>query len=79
MGQGFLGVENSTTGRRWVGPEPEVERLGLAIAQTMDLPEIVGRVLAARGVTPEGAGDYLDPTLRALMPPRASIAVTLGP
>ncbi len=68
MGQGFLGVETSATGRRWVGPEPEVERLGLAIAQTMDLPEIVGRVLAARGVTPETAEDYLNPTLRALMP-----------
>jgi single-stranded-DNA-specific exonuclease len=68
VGQGFLGVESSATGRRWVGVAPEVERLGLAIAQTMDLPEIVGRVLAARGVTPEGAGDYLNPTLRALMP-----------
>jgi single-stranded-DNA-specific exonuclease len=68
VGQGFLGVETSATGRRWVGPEPEVERLGLAIAQTMDLPEIVGRVLAARGVTPETAEDYLHPTLRALMP-----------
>ncbi|MGR3717657.1 MAG: single-stranded-DNA-specific exonuclease RecJ [Thermohalobaculum sp.] len=78
MGQGvekgFLGVEKSATGRRWVGPGPEVERLGLAIAQTHDLPEIVGRVLAARGVVPETAADYLNPTLRALMPDPSVLA-----
>jgi single-stranded-DNA-specific exonuclease len=71
---GFLGVEHSATGRRWVGPGPEVERLGLAIAQTLELPEIVGRVLAGRGVTPEGAGVYLSPTLRALMPDPSVLA-----
>ena len=74
MGRDFLGVTKSATGRRWVGPEPEVERLGLAIAQTHDLPEIVGRVLAARGVVPETAADYLNPTLRALMPDPSVLA-----
>ena len=74
MGQGFLGVEHSATGRRWVGPGPEVERLGLAIAQTLEVPEIVGRVLAGRGVTPEGAEAYLNPTLRALMPDPSVLA-----
>ncbi len=78
MGQGveksFLGVEKSATGRRWVGPGLEVERLGLAIAQALELPEIVGRVLAARGVTPETAADYLNPTLRALMPDPSVLA-----
>jgi single-stranded-DNA-specific exonuclease len=72
--QSFLGVEHSATGRRWVGPGLEVERLGLAIAQTHGLPEIVGRVLAARGVTPEGAADYLNPTMRALMPDPSVLA-----
>ncbi|MDH3665504.1 MAG: single-stranded-DNA-specific exonuclease RecJ [Paracoccaceae bacterium] len=70
----FLGVERSATGRRWVGPGAEVERLGLAIAQAHGLPEIVGRVLAARGVTPEGAPDFLDPTLKALMPDPSALA-----
>jgi single-stranded-DNA-specific exonuclease len=74
VGQGFLGVEHSATGRRWVGPGPEVERLGLAIAQTLEVPEIVGRVLAGRGVTPEGAEAYLNPTLRALMPDPSVLA-----
>jgi len=72
--KGFLGVEKSATGRRWVGPAPEVERLGLAIAQALELPEIVGRVLAARGVVPETAADYLNPTLRALMPDPSVLA-----
>ena len=70
----FLNVEHSATGRRWVGPGPEVERLGLAIAQRLELPEIVGRVLAGRGVTPEDAEVYLNPTLRALMPDPSVLA-----
>ena len=32
------------------------------------MPEIVGRLLAARGVGLEAAADFLDPTLRALLP-----------
>ncbi|MEM7508725.1 MAG: single-stranded-DNA-specific exonuclease RecJ [Pseudomonadota bacterium] len=64
----ILNVERSTTGRRWTGPAPEVERMGLAIAQTAGLPEIVGRILAARDVLPEEAERYLTPTLRDLMP-----------
>ncbi len=45
----FLGVENSLTGKRWIGRDAD-DRQALAIAQRLDLPEIVGRVLAARGV-----------------------------
>ena len=74
MSAAFLGVEASVTGRRWVGPGAEVDRLGLAIAQTHDLPEIVGRILATRGVTPEGVADYLNPTLKALMPDPSDLA-----
>lgn len=70
----FLGVARSATGRRWVGPGPEVERLGLAIAQSTGLPEIVGRVLAGRGVLPETAEAFLNPTLRALMPDPSVLA-----
>ena len=66
--QAFLNVARSATGRRWVGPGAEAERIGLAIAQAEDLPEIVARVLALRGVAPAAAADHLAPTLRALMP-----------
>ncbi|MFC0409379.1 single-stranded-DNA-specific exonuclease RecJ [Roseomonas elaeocarpi] len=40
----------------------------MAIAQRLNLSEIVGRMLAARGVGPERAAEFLDPTLRATMP-----------
>ncbi len=63
----FLGVEQSLTGRRWVARESE-ERIAQAIAQQFELPELVGRLLAARGVTMDTAKDFLNPTLRALLP-----------
>ncbi|UFN49790.1 single-stranded-DNA-specific exonuclease RecJ [Roseomonas sp. OT10] len=62
-----LGVAQSVTGRRWVWRGGD-ERLGLAIAQRLAVPELVGRLLAGRGVSPEAAPDFLDPTLRALLP-----------
>jgi len=64
----FLNVEASVTGRRWLGPSAENERLGLAIAQAAGLPELVGRVLARRGVAPAEAAAFLAPSLRDLMP-----------
>ncbi len=64
----YLGVAHSLTGRRWIGPPAAVERMGLAIAQRAGLPEVVGRVLAGRGVAQEEAAAYLAPTLRDLMP-----------
>jgi single-stranded-DNA-specific exonuclease len=62
-----LGVGRSLSGRRWVWRTGE-DRVGLGIAQRLDLPEIVGRLLAARGVGIEAASNFLDPTLRALLP-----------
>jgi single-stranded-DNA-specific exonuclease len=49
-------------------------RAGLAIAQRLELPELVGRLLAARGVAPEAAADFLEPTLRALLPDPSVLA-----
>jgi len=69
----FLNVERSATGRRWVGPDAEAERRGLAVAQRTGLPEIVARVLAARDVAPEEAEAYLAPTLRDLTPDPLSL------
>lgn len=63
----FLGVERSLTGRRWRLRGGD-ERLALALAQRHGLPEIVGRVLAARGVGLEDVDGYLAPTLRGLLP-----------
>ena len=65
--EAVLGVESSLAGKRWRARLADV-RLGLALAQRLELPEIVGRVMAGRGVTVEGADAYLNPTLRALLP-----------
>ena len=45
----FLGVEGSVSGRRWVARLTD-ERSALALAQRLDLPDMLARVLAARGV-----------------------------
>ena len=62
-----LGVERSATGRRWVYRETD-DRIALALAQRLGLPEVLGRVLAARAVGVEEAEAYLNPTLRAALP-----------
>ncbi len=62
-----LGVERSLTGRRWVWRQSE-PRMAAALAQQLGLPEIVGRLLSARGVDLDSAGMFLEPTLRALLP-----------
>ena len=62
-----LGVRRSVTGRHWLQREAE-GRISLGIAQRLDLPEIVGRLLAARGVGLDDAAHFLEPTLRALLP-----------
>ncbi len=62
-----LGIARSLAGRRWVWRAAE-DRLGLGMAQRLGLPEIVGRLLAARGIDAADAADFLAPTLRALLP-----------
>ncbi|MCB8876460.1 single-stranded-DNA-specific exonuclease RecJ [Acidisoma silvae] len=69
--EAVLGVEASLSGRRWLwraGAETLPPHLGLGIAQKLDVPEIVGRLLAIRGIGIEEAVHYLTPTLRALLP-----------
>ncbi|MEO1291691.1 MAG: single-stranded-DNA-specific exonuclease RecJ [Pseudomonadota bacterium] len=69
----FLNVSQSLLGRRWVARDPAAERMGAAIAQQHRLPEIVGAILAARGVAIEEAAAYLNPTLRDLLPDPLSL------
>ena len=70
----YLGVGRSLTGRRWIGPSGQIERIAEGIAQITGLPGIVARLLASAGVSGEQADSYLSPTLRALMPDPASLA-----
>ena len=61
------GSSGSLSGRRWVWREAE-DRISLGIAQRLGVPEILGRMLAMRGVGVDAAADFLTPTLRALLP-----------
>jgi len=66
--QAYLNVESSATGRRWVGPDAEADRLTEAMMQQTGLPQALARLLVARGVPPEEAGRFLEPQLRDLLP-----------
>lgn len=65
----FMRVRTSVRGFAWRDrlAHDAVPR-AIAISQTQGFPELMGRVLAARGVTPEEAGTFLDPTVKSLMP-----------
>ena len=73
QGSAFLGVDASLTGRRWVGPSAEDDRLSEAMAQITGLPGAVCRVLARARVAPEAAAAYLAPSLRDLLPDPRSL------
>src|SRR5437763_2669478 len=63
----FLGVERSVCGRRWRTREPDLG-IAAAIAQRHGLPEIVGRLLAQRGIGIDEAPGFLAPRLRNQLP-----------
>ena len=69
----FLGVRESVRGLAWEHRLNErQENFAMAMAQTHGLPDLIARVLAGRGVEPENAPAFLDPTIRALLPDPAS-------
>ncbi|MGB6426939.1 MAG: single-stranded-DNA-specific exonuclease RecJ, partial [Methyloceanibacter sp.] len=70
----FLGVEQSVRGFRWTERlDPSRASTAMAIAQAHGLPELLGRVLAARGAEAATLAHYLDPSLRHLLPDPASL------
>src|SRR5471032_2779950 len=65
----FLGVSQSATGKLWRDRlDPRGAARALAIAQRYQLPEMLARVLAGRDVEIDAVEDFLDPTIRKLMP-----------
>jgi single-stranded-DNA-specific exonuclease len=71
----FLGVERSARGLKWVERlSPSQAYLAAAIAQRHDLPEIIGRILAARNVALDDVPTVINPTIRALCPDPATLA-----
>jgi len=67
MSAAVLGIERSLSGRRWRSRVQD-DRLALALAQRLAVPEVVGRVLAARGVALDRAERFLNPSLREDLP-----------
>ena len=65
----FLGVMHSARGLAWRERLPISDsNRATMISQRHGLPELLGRVIAARGITVDDTPVFLDPTLKALMP-----------
>ncbi len=67
-GNAFLGVDQSLTGRRWVGPGPDADRLAEAMAQKTGLEPALCRTMVRLGVAADDAERFLQPALRDLLP-----------
>ncbi len=71
----FLGVGQSVLGRAWRDRMTDLERAqSLAITQAHDLPDILARILAGRGVTAETTEAFLEPAIRDSMPDPSTLA-----
>ena len=70
---GYLGVDTSLSGRRWIGPDAAVERHAAALAQTTQHPPALCNVLARLGVLGIEVDKYLSPQLRDLLPDPRSL------
>ncbi len=72
--QAFLGVTLSATQKLW---RDRLDARGaakaLAIAQRYQLPEMLARVIAGRGIDIDAVDDFLDPTIRKLMPDPSTV------
>jgi len=70
----FLGVTRSATDRVW---RDRLDARGaaqaLAISQRYALPEMLARIIAGRGIDVEAVEDFLDPTIRKLMPDPSTV------
>lgn len=69
----YLGVERSIKGLKWVerldvAGQANARATAEAISQRHGLPELLGRMLAARGVSLDGVPLMLEPTVKDLMP-----------
>ncbi|WP_428688399.1 single-stranded-DNA-specific exonuclease RecJ [Roseibium sp.] len=64
-----LGVARSANDNAWRERLSASEaRAAMAISQLHGLPDVLARVMAARGVIPDQAPDFLDPSIKTLMP-----------
>ncbi len=57
----------SITGRHWEIRQAD-NRIAAAIAREWDIPEILARMLLARGIAPDDMGHFLNPNLKTQLP-----------
>ncbi|HYM73632.1 MAG TPA: single-stranded-DNA-specific exonuclease RecJ [Stellaceae bacterium] len=69
----FLGVECSAGGKRWRLRGTADDGAAAAIVARLAVPELVGRLLAQRGVALDVAAGFLAPRLRDLLPDPAHL------
>jgi single-stranded-DNA-specific exonuclease len=70
----FLGVTRSVTDRVWRDRlDVRAAAQALAIVQRYQLPEMLARIIAGRGIEIDAVEDFLDPTIRKLMPDPSTV------
>jgi len=69
----YLGVSQSLSGKAW-RQRPTDEKLAAEHARRLQAPDLVGRMLAARGVALDDAQLFLNPTLKDLFPDPSTFA-----
>ena len=68
-----FGVSKSVSGLRWKRRYSD-QRRALALSQRLDVPAVVGEVLAARSISVETADQFISPKLRDLLPDPSSLS-----
>jgi single-stranded-DNA-specific exonuclease len=75
MAEAFLNVTSSVSGRAWIDRLDEsTTRTAQAMTQRFGISEIVSRIIAGRGIGLDAAEEYLNPTIRGLMPDPSTMA-----
>lgn len=67
MTSAAFGVARSMSGRRWRLTETD-ENAVQALARSASISQALARLLVSRGVTPDAAAAYLNPTLKQFLP-----------
>lgn len=68
----YLGVSHSACGKSW-RRRPFEAREAARLAQTLSLDPLLAEMITARGVHPDEAAGWLNPTLRAALPDPSSL------
>ncbi len=63
----ILGVQSSVSGLVWQNRSIDT-RSSIAVSQANEIPEVVARAIVGRGIPDEEISDFLNPTIRNLMP-----------